>query len=66
MGKLFLRMFAIDTLIDVVITLLASTVKNPNSAEAIRLRHIVAKLNKATADFLTQVNLASFKNDIDR
>lgn len=63
MKTFLLRMFSIDVLIDFVVAYLASTVKNPTSPEATRLRYIVAKLNKATSDFLVQVNRASFSNE---
>ncbi len=53
--KILLKLFSIDTLIEVVIDLLAGLVKNPGSERAIRLRHIVLKLNGATEEFLRKV-----------
>lgn len=52
MSKYFLRLFSIDTLIDVVITYLASTVKNPMSTKAMQLRAVVTRLYFAARQFL--------------
>jgi hypothetical protein len=48
-------MFAIGTLIQFVIAYLATTIKNPGSTDAIRVRAIVERLHSATGDFLKQV-----------
>ncbi len=53
--KILLKLFSIDTLIEVVIDLLAGLVKNPGSERAIRLRYAVHKLNHATEEFLRKV-----------
>lgn len=55
MGNAFLRLFGIETLITFVVGYLASTVKNPGSQEAIKLRYAVTKLRDAADNFLKQV-----------
>lgn len=52
MSKLFLRMFAIDTLIEMVIDLLAATIRNRDGAKALQLRGIVNHLYRASKEFL--------------
>lgn len=55
--KSLLKIFSIDTLIDFVTTWLASTIKRPNSVEAMRAIDGVKKLQKACDDFLSKVEV---------
>ena len=55
MGKALLRLFSVETLIEIVIELLATTVKNPRSDGARRIRRVVAELHDATGEFLNKV-----------
>lgn len=48
----FLRLFSIETLITAVVTYLATTVRNPNSAKARSIRSIVHRLYLAAKHFL--------------
>lgn len=53
--KYFLSSGRFDALVDGVVTFLASTVKNPNSADAARLLQGVRKLRDACTDFIDLV-----------
>lgn len=52
MSKILLKLISIDTLIEAVGAFLASTVKNPTSPEATRLRGLVWELYEVTGTFL--------------
>lgn len=55
MKSLLLKLFSAETLITIVIDLLAASVKNPESAKSKQLHSIVLKLNRATSEFLSKV-----------
>ena len=52
--KYLLKLISIDTLIEFLVAYLASTVKNPESKEAVRLKHYVLKLHDAAEQFLVK------------
>lgn len=51
-----LRMFAIETLIRFVIEFLISTVKNPFSDRAQKLRYVLTELAEVIKEFLDRTN----------
>ena len=56
MSKLVLGLFKTDTLLEFVIDLLASHIKNPGSPKAMRLRFIIERLHVITTAFLEKVH----------
>jgi hypothetical protein len=49
-----LRMFAVETLIRFVLEFLISTIKNPSSTKAAKVRYIVQELHEVSGEFLAR------------
>lgn len=54
--KTLLKFVSVETIISFLIDTLASTVKNPASSKAVRLRAVVVKLRDAANDFLNKTS----------
>lgn len=53
--SIFLKLFSTEVLIQAVLGIIISHIKNPSSDKARRIRSIVGKLNDATQVFLERV-----------
>lgn len=53
-----LRMFAVETLIRVVLEFLIASIKNPDSAKAAKVRYIVQELHEVSGEFLLRTSPA--------
>lgn len=55
-----LKLFSTETLIEFIIAYLVSTVKNPSSSKALKLRFIVTKLRDAANQYLVSTDGGPF------